>query len=220
MTGWRGWASGRRPWLVGVLWLLALLGVYLWWWVAGIWPWSPWEDEYGIFVISAVPTLAGAIALYGVLPGMDWIDLQAVTHPHGRDTLAAGVIVVAFAGIPPLVSWLFEATDLYLRFVSETRLPPPPTGWFWIWGLEVGAVLGASCAMVGLLGRLLGPLTALMSLSALLTIQGERLAPDLIPRVNEPHSALSLGGAALTVALGLAAFRVSRSGVRPLIGRR
>lgn len=213
-----GWASGRRPRLVAGMWVLAFALVYLWWWVAGIWPGSPWEDNYGIFLISAAPTLAGAMALYGILPGIDWVDQQAVTHPQRRDTVAAGVIAVVFAGIPPLARWLFDVTTLYLRFVSETRLPPPDARYFWMWGLETGVVLAATCGMVGLLGRLLGPLMGLACFAALLTIQGYRLAPELIPRVDGPHSALAFAGALLTVAIGLAAFRLSRSGTRPLIG--
>ncbi len=213
----KGWASGRRPWLVAALWALAFVLVYLWWWVAGIWPGSPWEDTYGIFMISAAPTLAGAMALFGILPGVDWVDQQAVAHPQRRDTVAAGVIAVTFGAIPPLARWLFDVTTLYLRFVSETRLPPPDARYFWMWGLETSVVLAVTCGMVGLLGRLLGPLMGLACFAALLTIQGYRVAPELIPRVGEQYSLVSYVGALLTITLGLGAFRLSRSGTRPLM---
>lgn len=225
MTGWRGWASGRQPWLTVGLWLAAVGSVYLWWWGRADWPWVPWGDPYSINAVGAIPALAGAMAIYGVLPGADWIDLQAVTRPQLRDTITTGLLVVAFAAIPPLARWLFTLGDLYLTFLPEDRvfswqvgadvLPFPH---FWAFGLGVGTALGATLLLVGVFGRLLGPLTGILCYSALLTIQSWRFAPTLIPRVYEPHTALSLSAGLLTVVLGLVGFRLSRSGTRPLIG--
>lgn len=223
MTGWRGWASGRRLWLTGGLWLLALLSTYAWWWMRADWPWTPFDDKYSTVIAGIVPTLSGAIALYGILPGLDWVDLQAVTRPQLRDTAAATLIVVAFAALPPLIRWLLTLDAFYLRFVPENILAEPESPqWvaqFWGLGLETGFVIGATCLMTGLLGRLLGPLMGIVCYSGLLTIQGYRLMPLTFPRLGDVRSGLSLVAAALVVVLGLAAFRLSRSGARPLIGR-
>lgn len=226
MIGWRGWASGRRPWQVGALWVAAFVTVYVWWWRAADWPWAPFSDSYSINVVGVVPALAGAMAIYGVLPGADWIDLQAVTHPQRRDTVAAGLLVVAFSAIPPLVRWLFTLGDFYLNFVSEDALwgweASPvelvPFHYFWDFGFGVGMTLGATLLLVGAFGRLFGPLTGILCYSLLLTVQSWRLAPSLFPRGDEPQTALSLTTGLLTMLLGLTVFRLSRSGTRPLIG--
>lgn len=44
-----------------------------------------------------------------------------------------------------------------------------------------------------------------------------QVAAEGFELVDEPHSALALADALFTVILGLAAFRLSRSGTRPLI---
>lgn len=222
----KGWASGRRLWLAGGLWVLTFLSVYLWWWQGAQWPWAPFEDQYGIYVVGTAPAVGGAMAIYGLLPGVDWIDLQAVTHPQRRDVIAAGLLVIGFAAIPPLVRWLFTLSTWYLRFVPEPFQPanpaspdaPAPFHFFWDYGFGVATSLGATLALTGAIGRLLGPLTGILCYAGLLTIQSRRLAPGLIPRLDAPQTALSLTGGLLTVALGLAAFRLSRSGARPLIG--
>ncbi|MCW5952315.1 MAG: hypothetical protein KIT69_08665 [Propionibacteriaceae bacterium] len=226
LQSWRGWASGRQLRLTGGLWALAFVGVYVWWWRAVDWPWASFGDSYSINVVGVVPALAGAMAIYGVLPGADWIDLQAVTHPQRRDTIAAGLLVVAFSAIPPLVRWLFTLSDFYLNFVSEGALAgwmatpdaPVPFHYFWDFGLGVGITLGATLLLVGVVGRPLGPLTGVLCYSGLLTLQSWRLAPGLIPRLDEPRTALSLTTGLLTVVIGLTVFRLSRSGARPLIG--
>lgn len=226
MSGWRGWASGRQPWLTAGLWVAALLCTYLWWHQGAGWPFAPFEDQYGIYVIGAAPAFAGAMAIYGLLPGLDWVDLQAVTRPQRRDTIAAGLLVVAFAAIPPLVRWLFTLSTFYLRFMPESRQPanpaspdaPVPFHYFWHFGLGVGITLGATVLLVGVAGRFLGPLTGILCYAVLLTIQARRLAPGLFPRLDESETALSVTLALLTVAIGLTVFRLSRSGTRPLIG--
>lgn len=215
-AGWRGWASGRQLWLPVAMWLLALVVVYTRWWNVMEGPWSPSDDIYGPSLRSFAPFLGGAIALYGILPAADWIDLQAVTRPHLRDALAAGAVVGAFAGIPPLVRWLYDLNDLYILFVPEA-IQVNSFRAFLLSGIEVAAVLGATCAMLGLSGRLFGPMMGLVCYAGLITIQGYRLAPALIPRLSDPHSALSVTGAFLTVAFGLAVFRLTRSGTQPLI---
>ena len=93
-----------------------------------------------------------------------------------------------------------------------------PFHYFWHFGLGVGITLGATVLLVGVAGRLLGPLTGILCYSVLLTIQARRLAPGLIPRLDEAETALSVTLALLTVAIGLLVFRLSRSGARPLIG--
>lgn len=226
MTGWRGWASGRQLWLAVGLWVAAAGSVYLWWWGVADWPWAPWGDSYSINAVGAVPALAGAMAIYGVLPGADWIDLQAVTRPQLRDTIAAGLLVVAFAAIPPLTRWLFTLGDFYLTFLPKDRLfswgasPDElvPSHYFWYFGFGVGMTLGATLLLVGTFGRLFGPLTGILCYSLLLTVQSWRLAPSLFPRGDEPQTTLSLTTGLLTVVVGLIVFRLSRSGTRPLIG--
>lgn len=221
---WSGWALGRRPRLVAGVWALTLVVVYMWWWMAAGGPWAPFDDQYGIFTVALVPTLAGIIAFYGILPRLDWVDLQAVMRPQRRDTIAAGVLVLAFAGIPPLVRWAFTLNPVFLVFVPAERIPGPeyldsaaPFDYFWIFGLGVGAVLGATLMMISLFGRLIGPLAGVVCYAGLVTIQGYRLAPELIPRVDQPHSPLAIAAAILTTIIGLTAFRLSHSGARPLI---
>lgn len=225
ITGWRGWVYGRRLWLPAVLWVLAVAVVYVWWWVRADWPWTPDDDRYSTVIVGIIPALTGALALYGVLPGQDWVDLQAVTHPQRRDTLAAGLIIVAFAALPPLVRWLFTLNTFYLRFVPGDILSDPlalegvaPLYLFWGLAFETGIVIGATCLVTGVVGRLLGPLMGIVCYSSLLTIQGYRMMPFAFPRLGDDRSELSLVTGTLVVAIGLMAFRVSRSGARPLIG--
>ncbi|MGC3952909.1 MAG: hypothetical protein QM804_01420 [Propionicimonas sp.] len=216
MSGWRGWASGRRPWLPAVAWVLALVVVCVRWWGVMTGPWSPYDDLYGPSLRGFAPFLGGAVALYGVLPRADWIDLQAVVSPQGRDTVAAAAVVVTFAAIPSLVRWLFTVSDFHTWFAPE-NVQLNSARAFALTGLEVAAVLGATCGMVGLVGRRFGPIAGLVCYAGLITIQGYRLAPALIPRLGDPHSPWSYLGALLTVVLGLTAFRLSRSGTRPVI---
>ncbi|MEA5053611.1 MAG: hypothetical protein VB093_09240 [Propionicimonas sp.] len=190
--------------------------VYLRWWLGTAGPWAPPDDEYGPSLRSFAPFVGGLVAIYGVLPAMDWIDLQAVTHPQRRDTLAVGVVLVAFAGVAPLVRWFYEVSDLHRLFIPEV-IQLAPARDFLVSGLHTAAVLGASCAMVALLGRRLGPAAGLVCYLGMLTVQGYRLAPGLIPRLGDPQSVVSVIAALLTALLGLVAFRLSRSGARPLI---
>ncbi|MEA5116017.1 MAG: hypothetical protein VB036_00195 [Propionicimonas sp.] len=220
----RGWASGRQLWLPAGLWGLSLVAVYLGWWAGSDGPWAPFSDPYYTRVMSFVPSLAGAAALYGILPQLTWIDRQAVSHPQRWDTVAAGGVITSFAALPPLVRWLFALNPFYARFVPENLLPDPsaldeaaPFHYFWFLMVETAAVLGATCVMIGLLGRLFGPLAGIGCYLALLVSQGYRLAPGLVPRLDQPHSVVSVLVALLAVVLGLVAFRSSRSGASPLI---
>lgn len=217
MQNWRGWASGRQLWLPVVAWVLALMVVYVRWWGIMTGPWSPYDDLYGPSPRGFVPFLGGAVALYGILPRADWIDLQAVARPQRRDTIVAALVVGAFGAIPPLVRWLITLSNFYTWFKPE-NIQLNSVSAFALTGLEVAAVLGATCGMVGLVGRRFGPIAGLVCYAGLITIQGYRLAPVLIPRLGDPHSSWSYLGVLLTVVLGLTAFRLSRSGTRPVIG--
>lgn len=216
MAGWRGWASGRRLWLPAVLWPIAVVVVYTRWWLGTAGPWAPPDDPYGPSLRSLAPFLGGTLALYGVLPGVDWVDLQAVTHPQRRDTIAVGVVIAAFAGIAPLVRHLYDLSDIQTLFIPEV-IEAAPFRDFLVSGLHTAAVLGATCAAVGIFGRVFGPIAGLACYLGMLTIQGYRLAPALIPRLPDPHPPLAIAGALLTVVVGLACFRLTRSGTRPLI---
>ncbi|MGC3952910.1 MAG: hypothetical protein QM804_01425 [Propionicimonas sp.] len=211
---WRVWASGRRLGLSLALWLAALLIVYFRGWPGMLGPWAPSNDEYAASLWTFVPFATGAMALWGILPRADWIDLQAVTHPHRRDTMAAAVVIAAFAGIQALVGWLYNLDDRLTWFIPEALIVFPVEIYL-LGALQTAALLGASCGMVGLLGRTLGPIAGFACYLGLLLIQGYRLAPALIPRLGDDHSPWSYTGAALTVVLGLAAFRLTRSGTQP-----
>ena len=212
--GWRGWASGRQLWLPVLAWVLALVVVYVRWWGIMTGPWSPHDDLYGPSPRGFAPFLGGAVALYGILPRADWIDLQAVARPQRRDAVAAALVVGAFGAIPSLVRWLFTLSDFYTWFKPE-NIQLNSVCAFALTGLEVAVVLGATCGMVGLFGRRFGPMAGLVCYFGLITIKGYRLAPTLIPRLGDDHSAVSYVGALLTTILGLAAFRLTRSGTQP-----
>lgn len=218
MESWRSWASGRPLWLPLALWALTLLIVYPLGWSGMTSPLAPSDDGQAIAVWSFVPFFSGALALYGIVPRADWIDLQAVTHPHRRDTVAAAVLITAFAGVAPLVGWLWTWYRPHSWFMPDA-LDLFPFEIFALGGLQTAAVLGATCAMVGLLGRTLGPIAGFACYLGLLTIQGYRLSPALIPRLPDEHPPLSFAGAALTVTIGLAAFRLTRSGTQPVTRR-
>lgn len=217
LRDWRSWAAGRRLGLTLTLWVAALLVVYFRGWPGMIGPWAPENDQYAASLWTFVPFATGAMALWGILPRTDWIDLQAVTHPHRRDTIAATVVIAAFAGTQALVGWLYNLDDRFTWFVPEA-LVVFPVEIYLLGALQTAALLGAVCGMVGLLGRTLGPIGGFACYVGLLTIQGYRLAPALIPRLGDERSPASFAGALLTVVLGLTAFRLSRSGTRPVIG--
>lgn len=213
----RSWASGRRLGLSLTLWAAALLIVYFRGWPGMLGPWAPENDEYAASLWTFVPFATGAMALWGILPRADWIDLQAVTHPHRRDAIAAAVVIAAFAGIQALTGWLYNLDDRFSWFMPEA-LVVFPVEIYLLGALQTAALLAATCGMVGLLGRTLGPIAGFACYLGLLIIQGYRLAPALIPRLGDDHSPLSYAGAALTVILGLAAFRFTRSGAQPMVG--
>jgi hypothetical protein len=228
MAGWRGWAKGRSLWLPFSAWVAALVAVYTRWWVSSDGPWAPFEDPHYISALQFVPILAGLVAFYGILPRMDWIDAQAITGPYRRDVTAAVMLIAAFAAISPLMRVLFDLNSFYTNFVPEnfrvadpTRLDEDlPFFWFVESGIVVAAVLGCTCLMVSLIGRTLGPISGLLCYAAILVIQGYRLAPALFPRIDQltlPITAYAT--AALTIVLGLAAFRLSKSGTAPLSNR-
>jgi hypothetical protein len=217
LQDWRGWAAGRRLGRSLTLWVAALLIVHFHGWPGMTGPWAPANDEYAASLWTFVPFAAGAMALWGILPQADWIDLQAVTYPHRRDSMAAGVVIVAFAGIQALVGWLYHLDDRLTWFLPEA-LEVFPVEIYLLGALQTAALLGATCGMVGLLGRTLGPIAGFACYLGLLIIQGYRLAPALIPRLGDEHSAVSYLGATLTVIIGLTVFRLSRSGTRPTVG--
>lgn len=225
ISGWRGWASGRRVWLTVGAWVVCLALVYMWWWVGTDGPWAPFEDAYYARLWSFGPVIAGSVAIYGILPGLDWVDLQAVTHPHRRDAVAAGVLVAAFALIPPLARWLFGLGNFYANFIPSDRLPDPnalddivPASVFWLVAVEVATVLGATLLLTAAVGRLIGPLTGPVCHLALLTVMGYRLAPAWFPRLDEAQGWLPVVAGVTVMAIGIAAFRLSRSGARTLLG--
>lgn len=214
---WRAWASGRRLGLSLALWIAALLIVYFRGWPGMLGPWAPENDQYAASLWTFVPFVAGAMALWGILPRADWIDLQAVTHPHRRDAIAAAVVMAAFAGIQALTGWLYNLDDRFSWFMPEA-LVVFPVEIYLLGALQTATLLGATCGMIGLFGRTLGPIAGFACYAGLLIIQGYRLAPWLIPRLADERTPASYLGAVLTVALGLTAFRVRHSGARPLIG--
>lgn len=198
------------------LWVAALLIVYFRGWPGMLGPWAPENDEYAASLWTFVPFATGAMALWGILPRAAWIDLQAVTHPHRRDTMAAAVLIAAFAGTQALVGWLYNLDDRFTWFVPEA-LEVFPVEIYLLGALQTAALLGATCGMVGLLGRTLGPVAGFGCYAALLIIQGYRLAPALIPRLGDERSAVSYLGATFSVVIGLTVFRLSRSGTRPTV---
>jgi len=88
-------------------------------------PWAPENDQYAASLWTFVPFATGAMALWGTLSRADWIDLQAVTHPHRRDTIAATVVIAAFAGTQALVGWLYNLDDRFTWFVPEALVVFP-----------------------------------------------------------------------------------------------
>lgn len=222
-SGQVGWAGGRLSWLPASAWLLTVLVVYALWWVGGSGPWSPFEDQHYVWMNVLAPVVAGSIAAYGILPRVDWVDQQAVTRPQWRDTVALALLLVAFSVVPLLARWLLSLGDAYLFFAPEGTqssvqfLDPNFVAASWRYSLDVATVLAAMCLLVAVVGRRLGPLTGPACLLALLYMQGYRLAPAWFPRVDDPSDWRPAALVAALVVGGLAAFRLSSSGARPLI---
>jgi hypothetical protein len=227
IAGWTAWARGRVLWLPVAAWLVALVLVYTQWWQYMGVP-SPHADEYLITLLEIAPVMAGLVAIYGILPRMDWIDAQAVTHPQRRDLTAAAVLVGAFALIPPLVRWLFSLHPFYTVFVlPESSAADPanlgralPYSIIWPYVVFIAGVLGFALLATGFLGRTCGPILGLLGYFAVLCVQGYRLAPALIPRVLDRTETgefvMPPTGAIVPIAtliVGLAVFRLSESGV-------
>ena len=229
ISGWMGWAKGRMLWLPAVAWAAALIIVYTQWWQWLDGPWAPHDDSYYVTLLEVGPVLAGLVSIWGILPRMDWIDAQAVTHPQRRDLVAMVALIGAFALISPLARWLFALSPFYTTFVPPafTVADPAqlddalPYGVIWQYVPHIAGVLGLAVLLTGILGRVFGPILGFLGYVGVLFIQGHRLAPMLIPRMlnrTAPDVWVTPTTGAIipvaVIAIGLTIFRLSNSGTR------
>jgi hypothetical protein len=189
IDNWLSWAKGRSLWLPAVAWIAAILFVYTLWCYKVFGFWAPYYDDYGISALEIAPIVAGLIAIYGILPRMDWIDAQAISHPQRHDSIAAVTLVCSFALIPPLARWLFSLSDFYVNFIpvkyrypGQDWLQAIPYNVIWVYAAFIVGVLGLGILMAGLAGRTVGPILGLLSYAAILYISGISACPRAHPK--------------------------------------
>lgn len=197
--------------------------LYPWWWVPIDGPWAPPENPRYVQMYELLPILGATVALYGVQPRMDWIDLQSPRPLAGFTTAAAGVVIATFALLPLVVLWLWRVSDFYALFLPEgmglTEEGRLPTYSFFIaFACNIIIVLGLACFTIALIGRALGPLSAIMWFALLLVIQGhlrwQGLASVAINRKPPEPSLLGAAIAAATLTLGLYTYHRSAAGTQ------
>ncbi len=168
-----GWWIGRRPvFLAGGV-TVALLLLYPWLWVAFSGPWAPFERPRHLQLFELVPVACGAVALYGILPGLRWVEDTSPRRLWVRDATAALGVILGFASMPAVVRWMWAHSSLYLAFLPANMVSePPPMGDFAAFGLNIAAVLALACLTTPLIGPLLGPASGVWWLGVLLVAQG------------------------------------------------
>lgn len=222
-----GWRSGRAWWLPPVAAGGALIPLYAVWWPAFDGPWAPFNEPRYVQVAELVPILTGIIALYGVLPRMDWIDLQSPKRIRVYDTLAAVALVCGFGILPTFARWLWSLSDLYTNFVPPNlALADPsklaetaPYSAFLATGANIVIVLCLACLITALLGRTLGPAGGVVAFALLLVAQGFLGLPFLAGRGVGLYTltAPDVVFVACTAAVSMAAYHWTAAGTRPIV---
>lgn len=219
----RWWSAGRALLLSIVAVTVTMSLLYLWWWVSIDGAWAPRDDPRYVQMHELLPILGGMVALYGVQPRLDWIDLQSPRPMSSFNTVAAGVVIVTFASLPLLAIWLWHFTDVYALFLPEgigltEKGVLPNFSYFIAFACNIITVLGLACLTTALVGRALGPLSAIVWFALLLLSQGH-LGWHILPSVTIHHSlaepspiSAAIATAALT--LGLYAYHRSAAGTR------
>lgn len=220
------WARGRSLWVTALSVLLTSLALYLWWPVPFDGPWAPINDPRYVQMHELLPIIGGAVALYGIQPRLDWVDLQSPRPILPFGTFAAGLVIAVFTGLPLLVRWLWSVTDLYSVFLPDGNVLADPAqlailapyGYFAAFGCNVVVVLSLACLTTALAGRTFGPVSSILWFAVLLIGQGHfgwqvlaSVTRDAVPLE------LSVGDAAIAaVALivGLCAYHRSAAGTR------
>lgn len=221
-----GWRSGRTLWLTVAAWVATLGLLYAWWWRAFDGPWAPPDDPRYVQLFELLPIVGSIVALYGVQPRLDWIELQSPRPTRTLNTVAAGAVVVAFALLPLLTIWLWHHSDLYTLFVPEmyTYLRQGEFGTYSLFGAfacNTIIVLGLACLTTAFVGRALGPLSAIVWFALLLVAQGHlgwhALASITVHGDLPEFSLLGASLAAIALATGLYAYHRSSAGIQSVI---
>jgi hypothetical protein len=157
-----------------------------------------------------VVAIAGGIAgLYGIAPGLVWVERQSPRVIWARDAAASAAVIAVFSALPVFVRWLWGLSDFHAYFlppdrrlwlVGEELAKTAPFGWFAAFGLNIAAVLALACLTTRIVGPLLGPASAALWFVALLVAQGYGRWP-ILTRADDVAPTFTAPDAVLAVAL-------------------
>lgn len=220
------WSWGRQPWisLAAAATVLALL--YLWWWVPFDGPWAPAENPRYVQMYELLPILGGTVAFYGIQPRLDWIDLQSPRPLSSFDTAAAAAVIITFAALPMLTISLWHLGWPPSAFLPEgagltTQGELPSYSFFGAFACNIVIILALAALTVSLVGRAIGPLSAIVWFLVLLVLQGhlrwQQLASITLSEQLPTLDTFKIISAVVVLGIGLAAYHKTAAGTRSLI---
>ncbi|MFT3889610.1 MAG: hypothetical protein QM713_15815 [Arachnia sp.] len=204
-----GWGSGRSLWLAAAGFAVGVALLYPFLYVSFTGPWAPFEAPRWVALLEVVSIGGGIAGLYGIVPGLAWVERQSPRAIWARDAAAAAAVIAAFAALPVVVRWLWALSDVYRWF-----LPADRQDWMTpeliaetltydtvaAWGLNIAAVLACACLTTRVVGPLLGPASAMLWFVGLLVAQGYGRWP-ILTRADEAVPTLTTPDAVLLIAL-------------------